>query len=69
MMLVRFTGAAVTQRDDGTREYTPREDIYINPELVAGVYSHTIMIPGNKIRVMEDLTEIRRRLREVSAID
>ena len=60
---VRFTGARCTYNDDGEREFTPREAIWINPRMIAGFYEHTILINGQKIRVMESIDQIQRELR------
>lgn len=57
-MLIKFEGAIMTLDDDGKREYTSRGPICINPELIAGVYDHTILTGIHKIRVMEDLDTI-----------
>ncbi len=62
MILVRFMGAAVRQMDDGEREYTEREPIYINPERVDVVYDHTVIVGGNKVRVMDDAETIAEKL-------
>lgn len=58
IIFVEFRGAA----KDGDL-YTDRGPIWINPALVAGFYDHTILIEGNKIRVMETTDEIIKRFK------
>lgn len=58
IVFVEFRGA-IKDGDD----YTDRGSIWINPALVAGFYDHTILIEGNKIRVMETTDEIIERFR------
>ncbi len=62
MNLVKFMGAAMTEDEHGERDYVERGPIWINPEMVAGVYDHTILISGHKIRVMESSPEIVARI-------
>ena len=45
-------------------QYTDRGRIWINVALVAGFYDHTILIEGNKIRVMETTDEIMERFKQ-----
>lgn len=65
MDLIEFRGAT---RDEmaGQIEYTDRGPIWINAALVAGFYDHTILIEGNKIRVMETTDEIVERFKHGS---
>ena len=68
MNLIEFRGAT---RDElaGQIDYTDRGSIWINPALVAGFYDHTILIEGNKIRVMETADGIRERLERAVILD
>ncbi len=61
MKLVEFRGAS--REIDAI--YIDRGPVWINPELVSGVYDHTILIDGHKIRVMEDVNELVKKLTEV----
>ena len=65
-MFLKFTGASckVADADHGQTQYVERGDIYINPDHICGFYDHTILILGNKIRVMETTEQIRERLEE-----
>lgn len=64
MTLIKFMGATMTEKDNGEREYQQRGPVWINPDMVAGVYDHTILISGNRIRVMQNLNEILAKLRQ-----
>ena len=64
IVFVEFRGA-IKDGDD----YTDRGSIWINPALVAGFYDHTILIEGNKIRVMETADGIRERLERAVILD
>lgn len=68
MGFVRFEGANMRETDDG-REYTERGPIYISPKHVTGFYDHTILTEGHKIRVMDDITQIREKLRGPQSVD
>ena len=58
-----FQGAAMEIDDDGRiTQYTPRGEIVINVGRINAYYDHTILTGGHKIRVMETLEEIRKRL-------
>jgi hypothetical protein len=58
-----FTGATTEIDDDGRIiGYVPRGDIVVNIALVNAAYDHTILTGGHKVRVMETLEEIRRKL-------
>lgn len=66
-MYLRFTGAAARTADadhDGLIQYVPRGDIYINPDHICGFYDNTILILGNKVRVMETTEQIREMLED-----
>ena len=64
IVFVEFRGA-IKDGDD----YTDRGSIWINPALVAGFYDHTILIEGNKIRVMETADGIMERLERTVILD
>ena len=57
VVFVEFDGALVDKFDDDL-VYTPRGKISINPARIAGYYDHTILLFGNKIRVMETAAQI-----------
>ena len=60
---VPFVGATTEIDDDGRIiGYVPRGDIVVNIALVNAAYDHTILTGGHKVRVMETLEEIRRKL-------
>lgn len=66
-MYLRFTGASCKAADadhDGLIQYVPRGDIYINPDLILGFYDNTILVAGNKVRVMETTEQIRELLED-----
>lgn len=63
-MILTFKGAEARTRDDGAREYVPRDLICIESTHIVGFYDHTILTPGHKIRVMESLKEIRRKVEQ-----
>lgn len=61
MGFVKFNGASC--RADGEKKvYEPIAPIYINEDAVVAFYDHTIMTQNNKLRVMEDLEDIWRKL-------
>ena len=63
VMLVSFMGAITDIDDDGRIiDYVPRGKVMINPERVSAAYDHTILTDGDKIRVMETMEEIQRKL-------
>lgn len=62
-MFVTFMGAATEIDDDGKiLQYTPRGEVVINVGRINAVYDHTILTDGHKIRVMETLEEIQRKI-------
>ena len=62
-MFVTLMGAATDIDDEGKIiDYAPRGEVVINVAQIGAVYDHTIIIMGHKIRVMETLEEIRRKL-------
>lgn len=62
-MFVEFEGASCKMEDDGHMEYTPRGTITINVDQIVGFYDHRILVPGNKIYVMETREEIEQKTR------
>ena len=59
----QFMGASTEIDDDGKiLEYTPRGKVLINVARINAIYDHTILTGGHKIRVMETLEEIRRKI-------
>jgi len=62
-MLVQFTGAAYSLDEIGDKVWHERGPVWVNPRMVSAVYDHTIMLPGYKINVMEDLEQIRAKIR------
>jgi hypothetical protein len=64
MVFETFEGASTEIDDDGKIiGYVPRGEIVVNVGLINAVYDHTILTGGHKIRVMETLEEIRRKIR------
>jgi hypothetical protein len=67
LMFLKFTGASCKVADtnhDGLIQYVASGEIYINPDHICGFYDHTILILGNKIRVMETTEQIRELLED-----
>jgi hypothetical protein len=63
VVFASFQGAATDIDDDGKIvDYVPRGEIMINVAQICAFYDHTIMVCGHKIRVMETLEEIRRKI-------
>ena len=62
VVFASFHGAATDIDDDGVIDYSPRGEIMINVAQICAFYDHTIMTDGHKIRVMEDLETIKKRL-------
>lgn len=62
---VEFEGAiAKVDEETGKIEFLPRGPISINMDKIGGYYDHTILIFGNKIRVMETFAQIHVKLKE-----
>ena len=62
---VEFEGAmAETDEDTGKQVFFPRGSIHINVEKIGGFYDHTILLFGNKIRVMETEAQIWMKIKE-----
>ena len=58
-----FQGALTNIDDEGKIiEYVPRGEVVINIAQICAFYDHTIITNGHKIRVMEDLETIKKRL-------
>ena len=62
-MLIEFMGATSRTEDDGSRTWEPRGPVSINPSHVVAAYDHSIVVPGNIIRVMESYDEIMKKLK------
>lgn len=58
LVFIKFTGAKCTYEDNGDRTLTPWSPIWINVEKICGFYDHTILVNGQKIRVMETEDQI-----------
>ena len=62
---VEFEGAlAQVNEDTGKLEFVPRGAIHINVNQIGGFYDHTLLIFGNKIRVMETAAQIYMKIKE-----
>lgn len=61
---VVFQGANSTLMDSGELEFSPRAPIAVNVTQIVAVYDNTIVAGGHKIRVMESMAEINRKLIE-----
>ena len=61
---VTFRGAEMAMPDEMNDKlrYIPRGDVMVNTVRIDACYDHTILIGGHKIRVMETLEEIRRKI-------
>ena len=63
--VVEFEGAlAEVNEDTGKLEFVPRGVIYINVNKIGGFYDHTLLLFGNKIRVMETAAQIYVKIKE-----
>ena len=62
---VTFKGAMmITDDDTMNTRYEPWDDVVINVAQIGACYDHTIIVMGHKIRVMETLDEIRKKVDE-----
>ena len=62
---VEFEGAMAEVDDEtGKLDFVPRGAIRINVNMIGGFYDHTILLFGNKIRVMETYEQIREKIGE-----
>lgn len=59
---ITLCGAMMDVDDDGNVTYSPRASIIINKDQVGAIYEHTVVIMGHKIRVMESLEEIGKKI-------
>jgi len=63
-VFVEFEGALAVAGEDGKLEFTPRGKISINVANIGGYYDHTILLFGNKVRVMETAAQIGLKIME-----
>ena len=64
-VFAEFRGAAMEFDDDGKNVGVyPRETIMINVKMIEGFYDHTILLDSRKVRVMETLAEIWKKIGE-----
>ena len=63
-MWIELEGANTALDDSGAMVYTPRGKMIIQTENIGGYYDHTILMMGNKIRVMDTAEEITRKIME-----
>lgn len=56
-VFLKLTGASCTRTED-TKEYHPIAPVIVNVSQVGAIYDHTILVSGQKVVVMESLTEI-----------
>jgi len=61
-VMVEFMGAAYAE-EDGEKVYRALNAVSVNPFNVSAFYDHTILLGGNKIRVMETYDEIKQKLK------
>lgn len=62
---VEFEGAFVQEVEDtGKLEFIPRGPIHIRLDKIVAFYDHTVILFGNKIRVMETAAQIELKLME-----
>lgn len=62
--MIRFTSASVSMNDSGEPEYTPKRQICVRASSIDWFYDHKLCIGDQKIPVMEDFEEIRKKVRE-----
>ena len=69
-VFVEFEGALATI-DEMTGEliFTPRGKIHIQVANIGGFYDNTILLMGNKIRVMETAAQIAQKIMEAMRHD
>ena len=63
-MWIEFEGASTALDDSGALVYTPRGKIHIQVENIGGYYDHTILMMGNKIRLMDTADQITKKIEE-----
>ena len=62
---IEFEGAMASVDEDTNKlEYTPRGPIWIQAGHIGAYYDHTILMFGNKIRVMETAAQIAVKIME-----
>lgn len=61
-VFLSFQGAAVEFDDDGRLSYLPRGEVVVNIGRIGAYYDHTLVIEGHKIRVMDTVSQIRRKI-------
>jgi hypothetical protein len=59
---ITLRGALMEVDDDGNVTYSPRASIIVNRDQIGAIYEHTVVIMGHKIRVMESLEEIGKKI-------
>ena len=59
-VMVEFMGATYAE-EDGEKVYRALNAVSVNPFNVSAFYDHTILLGGNKIRVMETYDEIKQK--------
>ena len=66
---VTFTGARMVY-DDGavTPRFEPWADIIINVSQIGAIYDNTIMVQGNKVRVMGSVNDIALKIMEAMRV-
>ena len=66
---VTFTGARMVY-DDGavTPRVEPWADIIINVSQIGAIYDNTIMVQGNKVRVMGSVNDIALKIMEAMRV-
>lgn len=64
-VFIEFEGAMASVDEDTNKlEYTPRGPIWIQAGHIGAYYDHTILLFGNKIRVMETAAQIAVKIME-----
>ena len=63
-VFITLEGALAEMDDMGVLSFKPRGKIRIQVCNIAGYYDHTILLMGNKVRVMESANEIELAILE-----
>lgn len=64
-VFIEFEGATGTiDEETNTLKFTPRGPIWIQLDNIGAYYDHTILMFGNKIRVMETAAQIAVKIME-----
>ena len=67
MTFVEFEGASTTMDEEtGKLEFTPRGKIVVQVSRIGAYYDHTIILFGNKVRVMETANQIALKILEAT---